>query len=170
MNDLQEQIIEEEHIGFKVTDLGTATWAMKKIAAHRANIDEIENVAKEEIKIIRDWSIKEMHRHLDSVDYLESLLVEFLKNQREVDSKAKVNTPYGRVRSRTGKKYTYSDKDIIEWAKVNNQPYINVVESVNKVAIKKAFPDGVNKETGEIIPGIEVEEKTTYSIVLKGEK
>jgi len=46
-------------------------------------------------------------------------------------------------------------------------PYIRVKEELDKTSLKKEFKDGINPITGEIVPGITIEE--TESITIKAE-
>lgn len=167
MNTLQEQVIEQEHESFKVTDLSTATWAMRKIAAHKQKIAEIDCVAQEQIDQVKQWQTKESESHTSAIEYLESLLIAFYQEERANNPKAKVSTQYGAVKSRTAKKWNYDEQSVIDWAKANGKPFVRVKESLDKTALKKAFPVGVDAETGEVIPGIEIEEQTTYKVEVK---
>jgi phage host-nuclease inhibitor protein Gam len=79
---------------------------------------------------------------------------------RENDPKAKVSTPYGKISVRKQPaKWNYEDEKVLEWLKLNGKlALVRIKEEVNKAELKKVFKNGVDLETGEVIPGIIIED------------
>ena len=67
---------------------------------------------------------------------------------------------------RKSKKWHYQDeKELINYLKEsNNSELIRVKEELDKAKIKAVFKDGINHETGEILPSVYIEEVETVSI------
>lgn len=160
---LEERLQEQEHEGFKVTDLQSATWCFRKLKAIKQAKEENQRVANEEIKNIQEWLNNENVKLQDSENFFESLLAEYYKTQKQVDPKFKVSTPYGKVSSRKlPDKWEYDETVTIPWLKANNPSLIRIKEEVNKEDLKKVVivnGKDVVTEDGEIIPGITVEKQ-----------
>ena len=157
-NDLKE--VKEE---FKVTDLQSATWVLRKLRALNKKVDEINAVAVEEITRINEWAEKEV-RALDKA-YFEDLLTAYYLEERAKDKKFKLSTPFGGLTTRKSKKYIYEDEQaIIDYCNTNEIDVIRVKEELDKASFKKLCKDGVNQETGEIVPGVRVEVVENISI------
>ena len=162
-NDLLEmQEVKEE---FKVTDLQSATWALRKLTAVNEKINEINSVAVEEISRINDWAEKEVKSLNDDKEYFEGLLSAYYIEERAKDKKFKLSTPYGKVTSKKTSKYIYEDKQaIMNYCNMNEIDAIRVKTELDKTALKKFCKDGVNQETGEIVPGVRVEVVESVSV------
>lgn len=157
---IEERLQEQEYEGFKVTDLQSATWCFRKLKAIKEAKEENQKVAEAEIKNIQDWLEKENSKLFDNENFFKSLLEEYYKSQKQVDSKFKINTPYGIVSSRKQPdKWEYNEEETIKWLKANNPSLVRTKEEINKTDLKKVLlvTNGVAvSEAGEIIPGINV--------------
>ncbi len=159
-NDLQE--VKEE---FKVTDLQEATWALRKLRALNEKIDEINAIAVEEISRINEWTEKEVKSLNYDKEYFERLLSAYYVEERAKDKKFKLSTPYGKVTSRKTTKYIYEDEQaIMDYCNTNEIDVIRVKEELDKTVFKTLCKDGVNQETGEVVPGVRVEVVESISI------
>lgn len=162
-NDFQE--VKEE---FKVTDLQSATWALRKLRVVNEKINEINTVAVEEIARINEWAEKEVKSLNADKEYFEGLLSAYYIEERSKDKKFKLSTPYGKVTSRKTSKYIYEDEQaIMDYCYANEIDAIRVKTELDKTALKKLCKDGVNQVTGEIVPGVRVE--TVENISIKAE-
>lgn len=165
-NDLQE--IKELREEFKVTDLKSATWVLRKLRAVNEKMNEINNVAAEQIASINEWAEKEVKSLNDDKEYFEGLLSAYYIEERSKDKKFKLSTPYGKVTSRKTSKYIYEDEQaIMDYCYTNEIDAIRVKTELDKTALKKLCKDGVNQVTGEIVPGVRVE--TVENISIKAE-
>lgn len=159
-NDLQE--VKDE---FKVTDLQSATWALRKLTAVNEKINEINSVAVEEISRINEWAEKEAKSLNNDKEYFEGLLSAYYIEERAKDKKFKLSTPYGQVTSSKRTKYIYEDEQaIMDYCNMNEIDAIRVKTELDKTALKKFCKHGVNQETGEIVPGVRVEVVESVSV------
>lgn len=156
----------EEEKSYKVTDLSSATWCFKKIKANNDKIAELEAVAEEQINSIKEWLEAEKKHYNNS--FLEFKLQEYYKEQKEKDSKFRLSTAYGTVTSRKTPTYNYVDEEqVIKYLKENHSSALRVKEEINRTEFKKIYKDGIDHETGEIIPGVEVGIVESFSIKTK---
>ncbi|AWZ48431.1 hypothetical protein C3495_06200 [Clostridiaceae bacterium 14S0207] len=166
---LKSEIAEIETVereSFKVTDLESANWCFRKISALQNNIESNKSLAVAEKLRIDKWEKKVTEEDKETIQYFESLITEYYLANRELDKKFKLSTPYGKVSSRKSKKYNWTDEEeLLKYLKENkNDELIRVKEEINKTEFKKVYKNGVNQETGEIIPGVDVREEESISI------
>ncbi len=162
-NDLYE--VKEQ---FEVSDLQGATWCFRKLRAIEEKVEEVTSVAAVEIDRITEWLKGEVESLESDKAYFEGLLNEYYVKERAKDKKFKLSTPYGKVTARKTKKWTYDDEVVKAYVKAEELPFIRIKEELDKVAIKKAFKDGVNIQTGEYIPGITIEEVESITVKVEG--
>ncbi|BDR67011.1 phage protein [Clostridium tetani] len=163
---LQEELKEIEELeGFKITNIDEANWAFRKIRALQEEVKETNLLADKEKERIENWREKEIKTSIDNIEYFEGILTEYYMKLRSEDPKAKLNTPYGKVTSRKNKKYNWiNEEGLIKYLKENNKKLIRVREEINKIEFKKVYKNGVNKETGEVLPGLEIKEEESISV------
>lgn len=170
--EIEEIEKEGEKERFKITNLESANWAFRKLKAIAEKEREIDELVEKEIERIKSWASKDKEQLDNSRKFFESLLEEYYREQREVDPKFRISTPYGRVSSRRQQpKWNYNDRELLDWLKENQPELIRVKEEPNKVEIRKAFKvagENVVTEDGEIVEGITIEErepKVTIKVV-----
>ena len=167
---LQNDLLEMNEVKeeFKVIDLQSATWVLRKLRAVNEKMNEINTIAVEEISRINEWAEKEVKSLNDDKEYFEGLLSAYYIEERAKDKKFKLSTPYGKVTSRKTSKYIYEDEQaVMDYCNLNEIDAIRVKEELDKTAFKKICKDGVNQATGEIVPGVRVE--TVENISIKAE-
>lgn len=164
INEVLEENLEE---GLEVTDNEIATSIMKRLKYVNMLKEENTAIAEKEIQKIRAWE-DEVNSELDQkVKYYEEVLIEFYKKQQELNPKYKLDTPYGKVTKRKSKKWSYDEEAIIEFLEENMYiDMINIEKSIKKNDIKKAFPEGIDTSSGQVIDGITITEETNYNIKL----
>lgn len=167
MNLLQQQELEQivwnrpqEDEGFKIDSLQGANWCMRKLKALNEKQKEIEAVKEEELRRIEIWATGEMKSIQGDKEFFEAKILEYFKQQRELDPKAKLSTPYGKVATRKSKKWNYTnEEELIGYMEENEYTEgVRVKKEINKTFIKQMFKDGVNEFTGEVLPGVEIVE------------
>ncbi|KEI16958.1 hypothetical protein Z959_08165 [Clostridium novyi B str. ATCC 27606] len=167
-NEIKEmnEVMEEHVTTFKVDSLESANWCFRNIRALKEQIETNKALADAERFRIDSWEKKENESALNSISYFESLVTEYFKEEKIKDKKFKLSTPYGKVSSRKIEKYNWDDKEaLLNYLKENKQDkLIRVTEEINKTEFKKVYKHGINKETGEILPGVIVEEKESISV------
>ena len=164
-NTLLENTLAEEREVFKIESLEGATWAFRKLRAIENKIAEIDVIVEQEINRINTWMEKEIEQYSKDKEYFNYLLQEYYREERAKDKKFKLSTPYGKVTARKSKKWVYEDEEsLLEYLKQSEPSCIRVKEEINKAEVKKIFKDGINAETGEILPFIKIEEEESISV------
>jgi len=147
---------------FKIKDLDAANWAFRKLKAIDEKAKEITELAEKEMERIREWKENELEQINKSKEFFDFLLVEYYTEQRKVDPKFKLSTPYGKVSSRKQQpKWTYEDEKVIENLKTKGiTDLIKVKEEIKKAELKKwaeILHDVVSLD-GVIVEGIKFNE------------
>ena len=164
-NTLLQNTLVEEREDFKIENLEGATWAFRKLRAIESKEVEIKAVAEEEINRVNSWKEKELDQYAKDKEYFNYLLEEYYREEKAKDKKFKLSTPYGKVTARKSKKWIYEDEEnLLEYLKGNEPSCIRVKEEINKTEVKELFKDGVNQETGEILPFVRIEEEESISV------
>ena len=164
INEVLEENLEE---GLEVTDNEIATSIMKRLKYVNMLKEENTAIAEKEIQKIRAWEDEVNSELNQKVKYYEEVLIEFYKKQQELNPKYKLDTPYGKVTKRKSKKWSYDEEAIIEFLEENMYiDMINIEKSIKKNDIKKAFPEGIDTSSGQVIDGITITEETNYNIKL----
>ena len=97
INEILEEKIDE---GLEVTDNEIATSIMKRLKYVNMLKEENTAIADKEIQKIKLWQ-DEANSELDKkIKYYEEVLLEFFKQQQELNPKYKLDTPYGKVTKR----------------------------------------------------------------------
>jgi len=159
MNELKEYELEEaseveEREGFKIDNINSANWALRKMQAIKTKEKEINLLMNEEITRIKNWANSEIKSLERSTSFFEGLLMEYYLEQKKLDPKFKISTPYGKVSSRKQQpKWIYDNEKTIESLKENNiKEFIKVKEELDKSSLKKEVQilTNVFMENGEI--------------------
>ncbi|CUQ09672.1 phage protein [Clostridium paraputrificum] len=164
-NTLLNSDLQEVREGFKIENLEGATWAFRKLRAIENKEADIKAIAEEEIARITAWRDAELKQYEGDKQYFSFLLEEYYKNEKAKDKKFKLSTPYGKVTARKSNKWNYENEEaLVKYLKDNKPELVRVKEEVNKTELKKVFKDGVDKETGEILPFVTIEETETITV------
>lgn len=150
---------DEDRERFKITDDSQATWAMRKAAAARARLHDIELIAESEIARIQHWAEHESRVPMRDLSYFEGILIDYAIRQR-AEGRKTVSTPYGAVKSRSGQaRYVFVDKEgFVEWAKQHRPEWVAVKEEPSLSSLRDSnVAAAADPDTGEVIPGLEVE-------------
>lgn len=160
-----QEIEGQEQQGFTVNDLNQANWCFRKIRAFNAKITETKVLAGKEKERIDSWEKAETKNAQDSIAYFESLLSDYYIRLKQQDPKAKVSTPYGKISSRKSAKWNYNNEDeLLSYLKENDASLVKIKESVDKAKLKGKYKDGVDLETGEVLPGVSISTEETIQI------
>lgn len=162
---LNQDLQEEAKESFKIENLEGATWAFRKLRAIASKKAEIEAVAAEEIARVEAWKKSEIEKYESDTEYFESLISSYFVEERAKDKKFKLSTPYGKVSTRKSSKWIYEDEEALkQFVKENGIDAIRIKEELDKTSLKKICKDGVNQETGEILPFVRIEETETVTV------
>lgn len=177
-NPLIEQELQDIEVkeSFKIKNLESANWALKKIAAINIKQKEVSELAEKEKERICTWESSELKKFESNKEYLQSLLVEYYKTEKDKDPKFKLSTPYGKVTSRKGtQKWEIPNKTMfIQTLKERGfNDLVRIKEEINLSDLKKQFhvtEDGrVIDSNGQVIEGTYVIDNPTSYTVKAGE-
>lgn len=150
---------------FEIDSLEKASWAFKKIRERKSELEKLQDLAEKEKANIEAWLTQESRSLIADIEHFETLIQVYFKKERELDPKFKLTTPYGKISTRKSSKLIVEDEEILkEWIKVNEVPALKVKEEIDKAALKKLFKNGIDAVTGEVIPGMKIEETENVNI------
>lgn len=159
-----EELEQEETQRFKVTDINSLNWVLRKLSVLEAKKKEINDLADAEIVRIESFRKQELENLQRSEDFFQGLINEYATLRRQEDPKFKSEkTPYGRITwVKKQPKWHFNDEKVISYLEQNNRyDLIRVKMEPVKTEIKKMFhvhEDGrVFDEDGQEVPGIRVE-------------
>ncbi|KKX54448.1 host-nuclease inhibitor Gam family protein [Brevibacillus borstelensis] len=151
---------------FRITDLDSLNWALRKLAALEAKRKEHEALAKKEYERIKAWEEKMTRDIEEHKQFFTMLIEEFARGQRASDPKWKASTPFGKVGFRKQQpKWVYDEQKALESVESTGlDKFIRVKKELDKVALKasaKVLDDGrvIDTETGVFIEGVSVTEQ-----------
>jgi phage host-nuclease inhibitor protein Gam len=157
--------------GFIVDDDQKADWALRKIAAVKAQKADIKAQAEQQMNVIKQWETEQAERLEKDVEYFTSMLISYATQKRESNPKFKTQKlPHGKIGFRKQQPQWMFDDDIVsKLKKSGNGALIRIKEEPDKVAMKKLLSVQGNKavdlSTGEIVPGITVDVRDDNPIV-----
>jgi hypothetical protein len=161
-----EETEEERKERFKIKDLSSLNWALRKLSALEKSHDEDTDLRNEEMHRIMNWFTKQDAIYQGSRAFLEGLVKEYAEEQRAIDPKWRQKCPYGLVSFRKQQpKWDYGDEEVLANLLYTNgmEKFVKTVKTPIKTELKLALGvvDGqaVYMETGEVIPGITVTER-----------
>lgn len=168
LNEYLETQEQTEQEAFTVDTDEKANWALRKVKQYQEQQEQNNALATAEIDKIESWNKEENQKAQDSIDYFQGLLAAYALKKRETDPKFKsMKLPNGAIRFRKQQPaYQYDDdlkKVVSSLKRMDRADLIKVKESPDKTAIKKAFVANkgqlVNPETGEVVDGVNIEER-----------
>lgn len=170
--ELVEQIdsdLNQVRDGFKVTNLESANWCFRKIRSLKKEIEEKKALAQAEITRVTTWLEQENKSYTESIKFFENLIKEYYITLKLENPKVKLSTPYGKVSCRKSNKWRYGNEEVLKeyLKKAKLDEFIRIKEEINKSELKKVFKNGVNLDTGEIIPEIQITEEEDITIMVE---
>lgn len=153
---------------FRVTDLGTAEWALARYAEAAAEQARIDAQAAEWARRIEAWHEDVSRRTTARLSFFAGLLEEFARGYRVDTGRATLTLPSGTVRT-TQRQATVriTDRDaLVEWAKEHRPDMVEEVVTyrVPAATVKAEVTPVVDGATlravtpdGEEVPGVTVE-------------
>lgn len=166
---LDEQVeANEQQETFQIDNDSNADWACRKIAQAQARMDERKAFVQAEIERLAAWQEEQDARDQATIDYMTSLLQPYFATLQESGALGKRKSyklPHGTLQVRkAGPKWRRDEAALLEWAK--EQGLVRVKESPDWAGIsKRLVPSGeyagaaaVDAETGEVVPGVQLEE------------
>lgn len=151
---------------FRITDANGAAWAIRKIRAARSRQHEAAKAAATEIDKIMAWRDRINDESVSTVERMEGYLHDYMMQKQAENPKLKtVDVPGAKLQTRTTAAYGYDDEAMEAWARENLPEAIVVTERLSHSTVKKHFA-----ETGENVPGLTVQTKTSFYVKLQEEE
>lgn len=168
--DMEAFAYEEEPEGprmWRIKDDGCADWAVQKIAEERAELSRIKALAEDQIKRIEEKVAAAEKRYENGTAFLQSKLLEYFETVPHKTTKTKHSyrllsgTLVKKIGGTTMQK---DDAKLIQFLKDSgNTDYIKTKEEPKWGEYKKNLEiiggSVVDKNTGEIVEGVELETK-----------
>jgi hypothetical protein len=157
---------------FAIKSLDTANWAFRKLTALQTAAAENAALAEAEHARINAWLESQTGKTKRQMEFFEALLTEYFIIEREKDSHFKLSTPYGRITTRKGDKWTYDEAALVQSLKnAGLDDFIKMTELPDKSAIKSDKSIFVVTDTGQlatvtgaIIGGVSVVKGETITV------
>ena len=171
-----EETEEQRKERFKITDLSSLNWALRKLSVLEKNHTEEFELSVIEIARIRAWFEKQDKAYQGSKQFFEGLIEQYANTQIAEDPKWKGNkTPYGKVNFHKQKdQWEYDEDPLVAYLKQEKK---TALLKVKLEPIKELIKDYytlnngrlINENTGEVVPGVVVyEREAKLSIKLEG--
>lgn len=162
------EVFQEVKEEYSIKDLSASIWAFEKLKELQDKKKEVEKIGEslitEKTERIKRWVDDELAPIENQMNYFKTKILEYYVVEKQNNPKFKLTTPYGKVDTRTAKKWYYQDAVLLEYLKENEPELVRVKEEVNKADLKKKYPAGINETTGEIIPGVDIQIETTSEV------
>lgn len=159
---------QEEKERFRVTGKDSANWCLRKMRALKAEIEDNNRIAREEIERIQRWQEQVNAPLQRSIEYFESLLEEYHRALYAEDPKVKtIKLPHGTLKMRAQQPEFKRDEQVfLEYLRKSGRTdYIEIIEKPKWGEYKKIVEvamDGctvVDMQTGEIVEGVTAEQR-----------
>jgi len=156
---------------FRVDGPETATWALRKLAAAEAEIDDAKTLAASEIARVEQWYDEVTRRPARDVEFFRGLLIDYMRSRHAEDPKCKtVKLPAGTLTARAGQPKidatdiealkAYADTLDDEYrSSIIRTKYEANVSGMKGLLVPKDEGDPlgaplVDPSTGEVVPGV----------------
>jgi len=157
----------EQKERFQIKDKEQAAWAMRKLYKLEAEKAEVQRIAQAEIDRIKEWENGEVEQIEKQAEFFRGLLEEYHRKVIAENPKQKtIKLPHGKLKIRAQQPaWKYDNEELLKWLKQNRPELVKrkVIESPDKVSLKKiaTIVNGraVTFDSGENIPGVEIEER-----------
>jgi len=166
---------------WQITDVGAATWAMRRVAAARTELVAVDERYERERKVLDDWRETAGRRHKRTEQFMVERLTAWAVKCREAAPKqATWTTPAGKVTTRAPSvpwtvevanrealldyALAYGNDRLVRPALAT----LTAIRAAVVVAEKDDGPVAVDPATGEVVPGLFVEPSRTTATVVVG--
>lgn len=140
-------------------------WYIRTINEKKKKQEKVKEYVKRKIELLKKFE-KQQANYNDTTN-LKLKLRDHLLTERKKDKKYILATEHGTfVYKKLRKSRIRDEKEVIEYIRKNNPEILESVikEKVSKSAFDEIFKDGIDVETGEIVPGVEVDETESMYI------
>jgi hypothetical protein len=155
---------------WQVHDPSSAEWAMRKLARIRRIQRENTAVAVDEHRRIEEWLNQHNGTLEREAEYFEALLTTWHRTVLEDDPDRKtINLPVGDLKARRQPEQWTFGPDFTEWARVHRPDVVRTKYEPDvraaKLLLARVGGAVVDKDSGEFVPGVQVEDGGTKFVV-----
>lgn len=180
MNDLEnfeleelESLInlnEDDKKKFKVTNAETANWVFRKMKYIDVKLDEVDNMANNDLLRIKSWKEKQTKKYSEIKTFFEGLITEHVMEEKKKDPKYKLSTPYGSAYVKTmPEKWSYDEEKLIKWLEKNKADLLHIEKTPKRRELKEYAAvigdKAIDISTGEEIDGISIVEGEKITVI-----
>ena len=169
----QDEAEDAPRPAWRITDDGCADWACRKIAEEKAELDRIRELADAQIQKIEEKLAAAERRYENGTRFLTGKLAEYFETVPHKATKTKES--YRLLAGTLTRKYggaqmKQDDAQLVQYLKDSGQlEFIKTEEKPKWGEFKKRLEimggSAVDKETGEIVEGVQIIEKPdTFSV------
>jgi hypothetical protein len=161
LDDLQEPV-EQTH--FTIQNEGQANWALRKISQSQKRMQELQNVADEEIHKIEKWLLSDLAKEEKSVEFFTNLLNIYHLKLYEQDPKQykSIRLPNGKLtRVKSQPTFERDEEVLLKWLQERGmESFIERKVKPRWGEFKKRVRVSGNNciipDTGELVEGVTV--------------
>lgn len=160
----------DERDKWRILDEEGANKYMRIVRRLEGQMADVTSIRTKEVQRIEGFYDAQWDELNGKAEFFRGLLIDWYKRQREVNPKYQLKTPWGKVSSRRVKSPQWINEDAtLSWLKASGHgDLVKVEESIRKADLKKAMneADGcyIDPMTGEVVPGVVVEDRMTISV------
>ncbi len=150
---------------FKIDNAQKADWAIERIKLAQESLDIYTEVAKSKIAKLKsdiEYQEKKVERE---TGFLKALLGDYIETvpAKETKTQKSFELPSGKIiKKKASVKFTYNDDELLCYLLKTDTSYVKNVQSVDWGNYKKLLSETegvvINKETGEIVDAVTVEQ------------
>lgn len=150
---------------FIITAPEQADWAIEQVIEEQERFKLYEQAINHKIEKLKEDLLQEKEKSENRTSWLRFKLGEYIKRDdvpaKDTKTQMSLKLPSGTIKFIKSKlDYDRDDDELLEYCKENATDFIKIKESVNWVEFKKHLEIKndivINKDTGEIIDGINV--------------
>lgn len=181
--DFDDATVPDVEVAGWLTDDSKASWALRKLAAARAELARLTGIHDSEIARIVEWLAGASKRPLADIEFFEAALIDYRRRLETADPTL-ANTyrlPDGAIaRRRNPDRFVVVDEgSVIDWlaALSDADPARSALQTSRRVLVSKLRDhlnavDGVVFDVdGEVVPGVEyVAGDVTYRVTVEGDR
>lgn len=130
---------EESRAHYKIAVRSEASWALRKLASARRDIEANRELFDEEYKRLEVWLENANSSHMRDVEYFEAILCNWHQELLDADPAAKtIRLPGGTLQARQAQGHLrVDDEKFIPWALANAPALVRTKHEPIKVEIKE---------------------------------
>ena len=128
---------EEEKPRFKVTDIRSAEWAVKKIALYEQKKAEAQNYVKEEIEKLEAWLAGLEKEYDGNIQFFTETLRPYAMQQIEGTKKKSVKLPSGTLQFSKSTQFNRDETKLLNFLKGSFPEFVKVKESADWSGFKE---------------------------------